>query len=63
MAPFNSFAEYAPDLNSETKAKDARSTTTGRCATSPAACIWTKFNGDRGMKSKPAPALVWSMAS
>jgi len=43
MAPFNSFAEYAPDPNSETKAKDARSTTMGRCATSPAACIWTKF--------------------
>ena len=63
VAPFNSFAEYAPEPNSETKTKDARSTTIGRCATSPAARIWTKFKGDRGTKSKPVPALIWSMAS
>jgi putative SOS response-associated peptidase YedK len=36
----NSFAEYAPEPNPETKKKDG---------------IWTEFKGDHGTKSKPIP--------
>ena len=40
LVPFNSFAEYAPEPNPETKKKDV---------------VWFAFNGDRGTKSKPVP--------
>src|ERR1700745_3672096 len=55
LVPANSFAEYAPETNPETKkdvvwlALDARR---------PLFCfagIWTEFKGDRGTKSKPIP--------
>ena len=50
--PFNSFAEYAPEPNPETKKKDvvwfALNEDRPLCAF---AGIWTTFNGDRGTKS------------
>lgn len=55
LVPFNSFAEYAPEPNLETKndviwfaINDDR----------PLTCFagtWTEFKGDRGTKSKPVP--------
>jgi putative SOS response-associated peptidase YedK len=63
LVPFNSFAEYAPEPNAETTKKDVvwfASTRTGRWRPSG---IWTTFNGDRGTKSKPVPALTWCTAS
>jgi len=54
--PFNSFAEYAPESNPETKKKDvvwfALNEDRPLCAF---AGIWTEFKGDRGTKSKPVP--------
>src|SRR4249919_1072415 len=54
--PVNSFAEYAPEPNSETKKKDvvwfALNDNRPLCAF---AGIWTEFKGDRGTKSKPIP--------
>ncbi|MHC2626459.1 putative SOS response-associated peptidase YedK [Bradyrhizobium huanghuaihaiense] len=54
LVPANSFAEYAPEPNPETKKKDvvwfALSETRPLFAF---AGIWTTFNGDRGTKSKP----------
>jgi len=56
LVPANSFAEYAPEPNPETKKKDvvwfALSETRPLFAF---AGIWTTFNGDRGTKSKPVP--------
>jgi putative SOS response-associated peptidase YedK len=64
LVPFNSFAEYAPEPNPETKKKDvvwfARNEDR---PLSTFAGIWTTFNGDRGTKSKPVPALTWCTAS
>jgi putative SOS response-associated peptidase YedK len=56
LVPFNSFAEYAPETNPDTKKKDvvwfARHEARPLCAF---AGIWTEFRGDRGTKSKPIP--------
>jgi len=53
---FNSFAEYAPEPDPETKKKDvvwfALSDDRPLAAF---AGIWTTFKGDRGTKSKPIP--------
>jgi putative SOS response-associated peptidase YedK len=56
LVPFNSFAEYAPEPNPETKKKDVVwfALTDDRPLTAFAG-IWTTFNGDRGTKSKPVP--------
>jgi putative SOS response-associated peptidase YedK len=56
LVPANSFAEYAPEPNPETKKKDivwfalAESRPLFAFAGS-----WTTFDGDRGTKSKPVP--------
>jgi putative SOS response-associated peptidase YedK len=56
LVPFNSFAEYAPEPNPETKKKDvvwfAQNEDRPLFAF---AGIWTEFRGDRGTKSKPIP--------
>ena len=56
LVPVNSFAEYAPEPNPETKKKDvvwfAMDETRPLFAF---AGIWTTFKGDRGTKSKPVP--------
>ena len=56
LVPFNSFAEYAPEPNPETKKKDVVwfALNDGRPLTAFAG-IWTEFKGDRGTKSKPIP--------
>ena len=54
--PFNSFAEYAPEPNPETKKKDVVwFALDDRRPLFAFAGIWTTFNGDRGTKSKPIP--------
>jgi putative SOS response-associated peptidase YedK len=62
LVPFNSFAEYAPEPNPETKKKDVVwfAHADDRPLSSFAG-IWTEFNGDRGTKSKPiaGPHLVY----
>ena len=64
LVPFNSFAEYAPEPNPETKKKDVVwfALDDDRPLTAFAG-IWTTFNGDRGTKSKPVPGLHRSTAS
>jgi putative SOS response-associated peptidase YedK len=56
LVPMNSFAEYAPEPNPETKKKDvvwfALNGDRPLCAF---AGLWTEFRGDRGTKSKPIP--------
>jgi hypothetical protein len=56
LVPFNSFAEYAPEPNPETKKKDvvwfALNEDRPLCVF---AGIWTEFKGERGTKSKPVP--------
>jgi putative SOS response-associated peptidase YedK len=53
--PANSFAEYAPEPNSETK-KDVVSFVLSEDRPLFAfAGIWTTFKSDRGTKSKPIP--------
>src|SRR5882757_3895386 len=56
LVPFNSFAEYAPQPNPETKKKDVVwfALNEDRPLTAFAG-IWTEFRGDRGTKSKPIP--------
>jgi putative SOS response-associated peptidase YedK len=56
LVPFNSFAEYAPEANPETKKKDIVwfALNDDRPLTAFAG-IWTEFKGDRGSKSKPVP--------
>jgi putative SOS response-associated peptidase YedK len=56
LVPANSFAEYAPEPNPETKKKDVVWFALNESR--PLFCfagIWTTFNGDRGTKSKPIP--------
>ena len=55
LVPANSFADYAPEPNPETK-KDVVwfGLNEGR-ALFAFAGIWTEFKGDRGTKSKPIP--------
>lgn len=56
LVPFNSFAEYAPEPNPETKKKDiVWFAHDDDRPLSSFAGIWTEFNGDRGTKSKPIP--------
>jgi putative SOS response-associated peptidase YedK len=56
LVPVNSFAEYAPEPNPETKKKDVVwfALNEDRPLFSFAG-IWTEFKGDRGTKSKPIP--------
>jgi putative SOS response-associated peptidase YedK len=56
LVPVNSFAEYAPEPNPETKKKDV--VWFGLNDDRPLfafAGIWTEFRGDRGTESKPIP--------
>ena len=56
LVPANSFAEYAPETNPETKKKDVVWFALDNSR--PLFCfagIWTEFKGDRGTKSKPIP--------
>src|SRR5713101_8791215 len=56
LVPANSFAEYAPEPNPETKKKDV--VWFALDDSRPLFCfggIWTEFKGDRGTKSKPIP--------
>jgi putative SOS response-associated peptidase YedK len=56
LVPFNSFAEYAPEPNRETKKKDILWFALNDDRPLVAfAGIWATFNGDRGTKSKPVP--------
>src|SRR6201996_8234288 len=56
LVPFNSFAEYAPEPNPETKKKDVVWFAHGDDRPpSSFAGIWTEFKGDRGTKSNPIP--------
>ena len=56
LVPVNSFAEYAPQPNPETKKKDVVwfALNDDRPLTAFAG-MWTEFKGDRGTKSKPIP--------
>ena len=56
LVPANSFAEYAPEPNPETKKKDVVwfALNDDRPLFTSAG-IWTTFSGDRGTKSKPVP--------
>ena len=56
LVPFNSFAEYAPEPNPETKKKDVVWFALNEDRPLFAfGGLWTTFNGDRGTKSKPIP--------
>jgi putative SOS response-associated peptidase YedK len=56
LVPATSFAEYAPEMNSETKKKDVVWFALNEERPLFAfAGIWTEFKGDRGTKSKPIP--------
>ncbi|MBR1177078.1 SOS response-associated peptidase [Bradyrhizobium sp. KB893862 SZCCT0404] len=56
LVPANSFAEYAPEPNPETKKKDVVWFALNEDRPPFAfAGIWTEFKGDRGTKSKPIP--------
>jgi hypothetical protein len=56
LVPANSFSEYAPEPNPETKKKDVVwfALNDDRPLFTFAG-IWTEFKGDRGTKSKPIP--------
>jgi len=56
LVPANSFAEYAPEPNPQTKKKDVVwfALNDDRPLFTFAG-IWTTFSGDRGTKSKPVP--------
>jgi putative SOS response-associated peptidase YedK len=59
LVPANSFAEYAPEPNPETKKKDvvwfALNDDRSLFAFGG---LWTEFKGDRGTKSKPIPGAA-----
>ena len=56
LVPANSFAEYAPDPNPETKKKDVVWFALNENRPLFAfGGLWTEFKGDRGTKSKPIP--------
>src|SRR6266851_854746 len=56
LVPANSFAEYAPEPNPETKKKDVVWFALNDVRPLFAfGGIWTEFRGDRGTKSKPIP--------
>jgi putative SOS response-associated peptidase YedK len=59
LVPFNSFAEYAPEPNPETKKEDI--VWLGLDDDRPLATfagIRTEYKGDRGTKSKPIPGAA-----
>ncbi len=64
LVPFNSFAEYAPEPNPETKKKDVVwfALNDDRPLTAFAG-IWTEFMGDRALNPSQFPARIWSMVS
>ena len=64
LVPFNSFAEYAPEPNPETKKKDVVwfALNDDRPLTAFPG-IWTELKGDRGTKSKPVPGPILSTGS
>ena len=51
----NSFAEYMPELNRETKKDVVWFVFGDESALATFAGIWTEFNGSRGTQSKPIP--------
>jgi putative SOS response-associated peptidase YedK len=56
LVPANSFAEFAPEPNPETKKKDIVGFALNDHRPLFAfAGLWTEFKGDRGTKSKPVP--------
>src|SRR5467141_3407924 len=56
LVPANSFAEYAPEPNPQTKKKDVVWFALNEDRPLFAfGGIWTEFKGDRGIKSKPIP--------
>jgi putative SOS response-associated peptidase YedK len=56
LVPANSFAEYAPAPNPQTRKKDVVwFALNDERRLFAFARIWTTFNGDRGTKSKPIP--------
>jgi len=56
LVPANSFAEYAPEPNPETRKKDvAWFAFNEEHPLFAFAGIWTEYRGDRGTKSKPIP--------
>ena len=56
MVPANSFAEYAPEPNPETKKKDVVWVALNDDRPLFAfGGLWTEFKGDRGTKPKPIP--------
>ena len=55
MVPANSFAEYAPEPNPETKKKDVVWFALADERPRFAAGMWMTFDGDRDTKSKPVP--------
>jgi hypothetical protein len=66
LVPANSFSEYAPEPNPETKKKDVVwfALNDGRPLFAFAG-IWTEYRGDRGTKSKPIPGphLVYGLGT
>ena len=64
LVPVNSFAEYAPEANPETKKKDIVWFALNEDRPLVAfGGIWTEFKGDRGIKSNRSPDRISSMAS
>lgn len=64
LVPFNSFAEFAPEPNPETKGKDAIwFALSDERPPAAFAGIWTLFHGDRGAQGKPVlgPHLVYGL--
>jgi putative SOS response-associated peptidase YedK len=62
--PFNSFAEYAPEPNPETKKKDVVwFALNDERPLAAFAGIWTEFKGDRGTSPSRSRALTLSMVS
>jgi putative SOS response-associated peptidase YedK len=55
LVPFNSFAEYAPESNPETKKDVVWFALNDDRPLAAFAGIWAEFKGDRGTKSKPVP--------
>ena len=57
MVPANSFAEYAPEPNTETKKKDVVwfALDEEKPPLFAFGGLWTEFKGDRGTRSKPIP--------
>ena len=64
LVPLNSFADYAPEPNPDTKKKEVVwfAINDDRPLTCFAG-LWTEFMGDRGAKSKPVPVRTTSTAS